>query len=1064
MTKIRYLSLVVTLFLLCGTVSGQTDFNPANPAEPVSPVVPAAKYGLVLKASPAEGGSPSGGGSYAAGTSVTVNARTNSGYTFLNWTDTHGNTVSSASSFSYTTEARPDTLIANYTFVPGSPGEPSQPDVYYNLVLEATEGGTVSGGGRYLSGNRIYLRATANDQYSFRNWVSKSGDVVSTSANFYYTTQAKDDTLRAVFSLIPFNPSSPGEPSPAQRSHRVSASCSTGGTYSGNTGTFTEGAAVSLRATANTGYRFVGWYIDGELFATSTQLSYTVGTSDVDIYALFEFAPSSPGEPSAPAKENSLYLMTINGLPGQERQFPVYLSNQDTLTDMTFQLTFAKGAMPDLDNYIVSQKAADYEVSCTVIDDSICKFVFTGGIMLPGNTPLLTLNIPIEEETELGSAFQIKMNQVSVSDASGTSMAASTHNGILRVGRSSWLKLTLDDLTGSESVNLGLSVKWASKNVGTTSPEELGDYHRWEDVAHSPSSVFGSGWRMPTADEVAELLTCYKLWTTLEDVPGMLFISQNAEDLIFLPAAGRQNVSDSSANEVGTLGQYWSSTATDNGNAYTLLFGEYGSELAPADINGLRLSLRAVYDKEYLEGDFSSQEVENPEPGTLEEETVKPDDVVDLKVRGRLNGTDIAFIRSLKKLRKLDISEAYIVEGGSAYYASFHTANDATGDSMFCKLPNLRELRLCTSIKEIGKGMLAHSTGISTFDVPASVEKAGNHIFAGCDGLRYVNWLATAARVPADLFGSMATNCLVYAAEGTASDFTGNIVIGGTAENISLIDALPFFCPIEFRTKAASYSRTFGKTTVPHVACGWETVVLPFDVERIVSEERGELAPFNCGNAGTRPFWLAELSENGFSPASSISANQPYIIAMPNSDEYEEEFNIRGTVTFSASDAANGIVIAATPSDHTSKGPDYELIPTYETVLCHDTVYVINHEDYDGLLPGAAFVRGIRNAQPFEVYAHNIEPSVNTPLYYSIGPIKDATGIEQVLYRQIFNGLKAYSRDGALCVESPHRQTIGLYSADGRLVRLMRLSEGLNSEYGLPSGIYFIGKMKVAVQ
>lgn len=1063
MTKIRYLSFAAA-FLLWGVMaSGQTDFNPTNPSEPGSPVIPAAKYGLVLKASPAEGGSPSGGGTYEAEKSVTLNARTNGGFSFLHWTDMQGNIVSTASSFSYKTVARPDTLVAHYTFVPGNPNEPDQPNVRHNLVLEASEGGTVSGGGRYLSGTSVRLRATANSDYSFKNWVKKSsGKVVSTSADFYYTTVAQDDTLSATFSLIPFNPSSPSEPSPAPNRAKVTASCSEGGTYSGNTGTFSEGATVTLDARANTGYRFMGWYVNGELFATSTRLTYTVGTSDLSIRAEFEFNPSSPAEPSVPAKENSLYLMTVNGLPGQERQFPVYLANQDTLTDMTFQLTFTGGTLPDISRYTVSPKAADYEVTYTVVDDSIYKFVFTGGKMLPGNTSLLTFTIPIDEETELGSAFQVKLNQVSVNNEAGVSMAASTHNGMLRVGRASWLKLTLDDLTSGESVNLGLSVKWASKNVGTISAEQFGDYHRWEDVAHSPSSVFGSGWRMPTADEIAELLTCYKLWTTLEDVPGMLFIAQNAEDLIFIPAAGRHNASDSDATETGTAGYYWSSTDADNGNAHALSFDEYNSQLSEIAVEGVRLPLRAVYDKDYLEGDFSSQDIENPEPGSLEEETVKPDDVVELKVRGRLNGTDIAFIRSLKRLRRLDISEAYIVEGGSAYYASFHTADDVAGDSMFCKLPNLRELLLCSSIKTIGSGMLANSTGITTFSIPSAAERVGSNVFGGCEGLRYVNWNSTAAAVPEDLFGDMPTNCIVYAVAGVTSAFTGNIVIDGVAERISLTDALPFLCPYEFRAKSVSYSRSFGKKTVPHVSCGWESIVLPFSVQTVFSEDRGELAPFNSGNVGARPFWLAELTESGFSPVVSMEANRPYIIAMPNSDEYEEEFNVRGTVTFSASDA-EGVVVEATSGRHISSGPEFDLIPTYETVSYSDTVYVINREEYDGMLPGAAFVRGIRDVLPFELYARSTESSVVSALYYGIGGMGEVNGIEE-LYRHTFSGMKAFCRDGVLFVDSPCRQTVGLYSADGRLVRLLHLSEGQNSECGLEHGIYFIGRTKVMVK
>lgn len=248
---------------------------------------------------------------------------------------------------------------------------------------------------------------------------------------------------------------------------------------------------------------------------------------------------------------------------------------------------------------------------------------------------------------------------------------------------------------------------------------------------------------------------------------------------------------------------------------------------------------------------------------------------------------------------------------------------------------------------------------------------------------------------------------------------------------------------------------------MPHVSCGWESIVLPFDVQSVVSEERGELAPFNSGKAGTCPFWLAELTDNGFSPVASIEANRPYIIAMPNSDEYEEVFNIRGKVVFSASDAG-GVVVKATSGKQMVAGPDFGLVPAYETVTCCDSVYAINHDEYDGMLPGAAFVCGIRDVLPFEAYACNVAASVTTALYYSIGGMEEVSGIDNICHRT-FEGIKVYSRDGVLFVESPRQQTVGLYSADGRLMRLLHLSEGTNREFGLERGVYFIGTMKILV-
>ena len=93
---------------------------------------------------------------------------------------------------------------------------------------------------------------------------------------------------------------------------------------------------------------------------------------------------------------------------------------------------------------------------------------------------------------------------------------------------------------------------------------------------------------------------------------------------------------------------------------------------------------------------------------------------------------------------------------------------------------------------------------------------------------------------------------------------------------------------------------------------GWETIALPFDVQRIVHSTRGEIVPFaGYGSASNRkPFWLGNMSASGFKRASSIQANEPYIIAMPNNSKYNNDYNLAGDVTFSA----DNVQVAKTPT------------------------------------------------------------------------------------------------------------------------------------------------------
>lgn len=157
---------------------------------------------------------------------------------------------------------------------------------------------------------------------------------------------------------------------------------------------------------------------------------------------------------------------------------------------------------------------------------------------------------------------------------------------------------------GYEYVDLGLSVKWATCNVGADSPESYGDYYAWGEIDTkstyiSSNSVtygaslddisgnagydvaraeWGSKWRLPTYDECYELVNnCTWRWTTKEDVKGYSVTGTNGNS-IFLPAAG--NCHGSSVSYTGSYGRYWSSSpGTDTSYAYHLDFSSYGHGL-----------------------------------------------------------------------------------------------------------------------------------------------------------------------------------------------------------------------------------------------------------------------------------------------------------------------------------------------------------------------------------------------------------------------------------------------------------------------------------------------------
>jgi hypothetical protein len=69
-------------------------------------------YIVITSASPPNGGTTSGAGTFASGSTVTVNATSNAGYGFVNWTE-NGSVVSTSSSYSFTVTAD-RALVANF--------------------------------------------------------------------------------------------------------------------------------------------------------------------------------------------------------------------------------------------------------------------------------------------------------------------------------------------------------------------------------------------------------------------------------------------------------------------------------------------------------------------------------------------------------------------------------------------------------------------------------------------------------------------------------------------------------------------------------------------------------------------------------------------------------------------------------------------------------------------------------------------------------------------------------------------------------------------------------------
>lgn len=428
--NIKIRSLLLSIVLVLSTMARGQDFNPTNPAEPSSPPI-----SLVLKVSPEGAGSVNGAGKYTVGSQVSLRAYTNTGFVFVNWTDANGNVVSTASQFTHTKKESEEILIANYIFNPGSPAEPVEPDIkpFHYLSLSATEGGSVSGGGRYAEGTSVSVSASVNSGFYFSAWVNEVGDTVSLNRNFSYKMGTTDATLTAIFIYNPSSPSEPSEPT-IRPKHNITVTAGDGGTVSTNKTRAMEGESVTISASTNTGYYFVGWYQDGAIVSTERSYTFTLGTEDVSFTAVFRFSPSSPSEPSRPeVAKNSFYLMTVTAKPGDIAQCVMYLNAVKDVAGMTFQLGFPRGTVPLVDSLKLSDNAAGYTLTHTVVNDSTVTIKLTGDTLGVGNFKLLSLSLKVPEDYPVGLGHVITVSQVSITNPDLTTETASTRNSSLDV-------------------------------------------------------------------------------------------------------------------------------------------------------------------------------------------------------------------------------------------------------------------------------------------------------------------------------------------------------------------------------------------------------------------------------------------------------------------------------------------------------------------------------------------------------------------------------------------------------------------------------------------------------
>lgn len=335
-------------------------------------------------------------------------------------------------------------------------------------------------------------------------------------------------------------------------------------------------------------FPFAGGYDGASLESRGSQGIYWSSTSYSDKKSAYSYW----------MEEGSISLSTNTS--GRHLGFtirPVY--SEVPVSDIVFSETDNKlmvGSMRQLVPQVLPANAANKELTWSSSNESVATVTSTGFVK-------------------------------GISTGSATITATSVGSGV-KTG----FVVTVVPVAVPEMVDLGLSVKWASFNVGAFSPEQTGDYYAWGEVEpkdyydwksykwsegtayeltkYCPSSSngfngysdlkktleaqddvahvrYGGKWRMPTKAELDELASCSWVYGTREGVEGYYVYGPNSNKVsIFIPLSGYRSKDGISSASYGCV---WSSSLSGSTEATHF----YGSRVR-SNYRYLGMTVRAV--------------------------------------------------------------------------------------------------------------------------------------------------------------------------------------------------------------------------------------------------------------------------------------------------------------------------------------------------------------------------------------------------------------------------------------------------------------------------------------
>ena len=293
-------------------------------------------YTINVSASPSNGGTVTGDGTYQHGQTCTVTATPATDYTFLRWTE-NDNEVSTDASYEFTVTANRN-LVANF----------ASDTQTYTISVSATEGGVAYVGdtlgtleGTFSYGDTCTVHAVADTGYTFANW-TENDSVVSTDANYHFAVES-DRALVANFMEL----------QPDEYNIQASPNPSNAGTVTG-ANIYHGGDECILKAIANNGYAFLYWMENDTVVSDHNEYSFIVNSDRVFVAQFqqqsYTITATSNSDDGGTVSGGGIYVYnatcTLTATPNPGYTFDNWMNDDGVIqsTDRVYSFTVTDNA------------------------------------------------------------------------------------------------------------------------------------------------------------------------------------------------------------------------------------------------------------------------------------------------------------------------------------------------------------------------------------------------------------------------------------------------------------------------------------------------------------------------------------------------------------------------------------------------------------------------------------------------------------------------------------------------------------------------------------------------